>query len=278
MFSITIDRDNPDNVWVSTCGWVYNTPNRGDNWTRYRDGFNNRRIHDIELDPCDPRLDLRRLGRRALSQPTTAARRWYTYQRRVARRQHDRAPSAAARTASILGVEGDGVYVSNDDAKTFTRTCDGLRNLTHHLDRRRRRRSRRTSTRRSSSAARRAASIAPTDAGATWKKLADERPAAGALARHHASDAEVKFVAGTEKGFFWSSDGEEWTQAPPASYPIRVDKVLRFNKVALLRRDRRRASSPAATPARAGIAWPAPTTAPSTSPSATSARSARSSR
>src|SRR5207253_2226676 len=30
----------------------------------------------------------------------------------------------------VLGVEGDGIYVSDDDAKTFTRSCDGLRNLT----------------------------------------------------------------------------------------------------------------------------------------------------
>src|SRR5260221_1687420 len=52
MFSITVTEDDPDNIWVSTCGWVYNTRNRGENWTRYRDGFDNRRIHDIELDPC----------------------------------------------------------------------------------------------------------------------------------------------------------------------------------------------------------------------------------
>ncbi|HEX6159094.1 MAG TPA: hypothetical protein VF111_02940, partial [Thermoanaerobaculia bacterium] len=54
MFAIHIDERNPDNVWVSTCGWVYNSKNRGDLWTRYRDGFNNRRIHDVKTDPCDP--------------------------------------------------------------------------------------------------------------------------------------------------------------------------------------------------------------------------------
>lgn len=45
------------------------------------------------------------------------------------------------------------------------------------------------------------------------------------------ADAEVKFIAGTEKGFFWSNDGEQWTQAEPAGFPIRVDKVVRFNRV-----------------------------------------------
>jgi photosystem II stability/assembly factor-like uncharacterized protein len=44
-------------------------------------------------------------------------------------------------------------------------------------------------------------------------------------------DAEVKFVAGTEKGFFWSSDGAVWTQSAPANAPIRVDKIVRFNRV-----------------------------------------------
>ena len=53
MFSITMDSENPDNMWVATCGWVYNSKNAGNNWTRYRDGFNNRRIHDVEIDPCD---------------------------------------------------------------------------------------------------------------------------------------------------------------------------------------------------------------------------------
>src|SRR5207253_1723024 len=44
---------------------------------------------------------------------------------------------------------------------------------------------------------------------------------------------EMKFVAGTEKGFYWSSNGSEWTQAAPASTPIRVNKVVRYNKLRL---------------------------------------------
>ena len=129
----------------------------------------------------------------------------------------------------ILGVEGDGVYVSNDNAKTFTRSCDGLRNLTI------------TSIAADAAQPKNVyAAVAfggsssgiyrSTDAGATWKKLpTNDLPQVLSLVI--TEDAEVKFVAGTEKGFFWSADGEEWSQAPPASYPIRVDKVLRFNKV-----------------------------------------------
>jgi hypothetical protein len=41
----------------------------------------------------------------------------------------------------------------------------------------------------------------------------------------------VKFIAGTDKGFFHSSDGVEWKQSIPVNAPIRVDKVLRFSHV-----------------------------------------------
>jgi photosystem II stability/assembly factor-like uncharacterized protein len=43
-------------------------------------------------------------------------------------------------------------------------------------------------------------------------------------------DAEVRFVAGTEKGFFWSNDAAEWTQAEPSGFPIRVNRIIRFNR------------------------------------------------
>ena len=227
MFSITIDRYNPDKVWVSTCGWVYNTPNRGENWTRYRDGFNNRRIHDIELDPCDP--DSIFAGSVAgLYRSHDGGKTWYTISdeslvvNTIA--LHPQRPGRV-----ILGVEGDGVYISNDNAKTFTRSCDGLRNLTI------------TSIAADAAQPKNVyAAVAfggsssgiyrSTDAGATWKKLpTNDLPQILSLVI--TEDAEVKFVAGTEKGFFWSADGEMWSQAPPASYPIRVDKVLRFNKV-----------------------------------------------
>src|SRR5260221_7681042 len=38
MFQILVEHDDPDSVWVSTCGWVYNTRNRGENWTAFRVG------------------------------------------------------------------------------------------------------------------------------------------------------------------------------------------------------------------------------------------------
>ncbi len=227
MFSITIDRYNPDKVWVSTCGWVYNTPNRGENWTRYRDGFNNRRIHDIELDPCDQ--DSIYAGSVAgLYHSHDGGKTWYSIgDESLVVNTIALHPQRPGRV--ILGVEGDGVYLSNDDAKTFTRTCDGLRNLTI------------TSVAADAAQPKNVyASVAfggessgiyrSTDSGTTWTRLAtNDLPQVLSLVV--TEDAEVRFLAGTEKGFFWSSDGVQWTQAQPASFPIRVDKVLRFNNV-----------------------------------------------
>ncbi|MGH9420657.1 MAG: WD40/YVTN/BNR-like repeat-containing protein, partial [Thermoanaerobaculia bacterium] len=227
MFSITIDRYNPDKVWVSTCGWVYNTPNRGENWTRFRDGFNNRRIHDIELDPCDQ--DSIYAGSVAgLYHSHDGGKSWYAISdESLVVNTIALDPQRPGRV--ILGVEGDGVYLSNDNAKTFTRTCDGLRNLTI------------TSVAADASQPKIVyASVAfggsssgiyrSNDAGTTWAKLpASDLPQVLSLVV--AEDAEAKFVAGTEKGFFWSNDGVQWTQAAPAGFPIRVDKVLRFNSV-----------------------------------------------
>src|ERR1041385_8311146 len=128
MFAITIDPTNPDDVWVATCGWVYNTTNRGDLWTRYRDGFDNRRIHDVEVDPCDhQRVYAGSVA--GLYRTDDRGKSWY----RVSDESlvvnnialHPQRPHRI-----VLGIEGDGIYVSDDDAKTYTRSCEGLRNLT----------------------------------------------------------------------------------------------------------------------------------------------------
>lgn len=228
MFHITIDPKQPDNVWVATCGWVYNSTNGGDKWTRYRDGFNNRRIHDVDIDPCD--TDTVYAGSVAgLYRTEDAGKSWYvvTDENLVVNSVvlHPQRPNRI-----ILGIEGDGVYVSNDRGQSFQRTSDGLHNL-------------------------RITTIAPDpftkdrvyaavvfggnasgiyrsdDAGRTWAR-ASHTPLPEVLSMTIATeaDAEVKFMAGTEKGLFWSTDAQEWTQAEPSSFPIRFDKVVRFNR------------------------------------------------
>ena len=225
MFSITMAADDPDNIWVSTCGWVYNTRNRGENWTRYRDGFNNRRIHDIEVDPC--RKDALYAGSVAgLYRSEDTGKSWYLVSdeglvvNTIA--LHSQRPNRV-----ILGVEGDGIYVSDDAGRQFTRSCEGLRNLTIT-----------TIAADPQKAARVYAAVAfggsnsgiyrSDDAGATWARIS-VTTLPQVLSLTVTEDAEVKFVAGTEKGFFVSKDAVDWQQAPPSSFPIRVDKVVRYN-------------------------------------------------
>ncbi len=228
MFSITIDPENPDNLWVSTCGWVYNTANRGDKWTRYKDGFNNRRIHDIDIDPCD-RETLYAGSVAGLYRSEDKGKSWYTVSSEdLVINSVVLHPLRPERI--ILGIEGDGVYVSHDKAKTFTRSSTGLHNV-------------RISTVVADPNVKNRvyASVAfgggasgiykSDDAGKTWDRFSVTKlPDVLSLAISPEADAEVRFLAGTDKGFFWSQDGVEWTQAPPSDFAIRVDKVVRLNR------------------------------------------------
>lgn len=228
MFAITIEPEHPDSVWVSTCGWVYNSANGGDNWTRYRDGFNNRRVHTIEVDPCD-RSSIYAGSVAGLYRSDDRGRSWYVVSDEGFVINdivlHPQRPGRI-----ILGTEGDGVYVSNDNAKTFTRACDGLHNL------------RITSVVADPAAKDHVyASVVfggaasglyqSADAGATWSRISSALlPDVLSLTIADDPAAEPKLLAGTEKGFFWSNDGREWTQSEPSNFPIRVEKVLRFNR------------------------------------------------
>ena len=229
MFSITINPSNPDNIWVSTCGWVYGTENRGDKWTRYRDGFTNRRIHEIELDPCDPNTVY--AGSVAgLYRSDDRGKSWYT----VSDEElvinsvvlHPQRPDRI-----ILGIEGDGVYVSNDRAKTFTRMSEGLHNLRITAVVADARKQDRVYAAVGNGGA--ASGVYQSDdAGRAWNRVSITKlPEVLSLTIAQEEDAEVRFLAGTEKGFFWSADGATWTQSTPSNSPLRVDKLARFNRV-----------------------------------------------
>jgi photosystem II stability/assembly factor-like uncharacterized protein len=230
MFSITVEASNPDSLWVSTCGWVYNTANRGDKWTRFRDGFDNRRIHDIEVDPCDP--DSLYAGSVAgLYRSDDRGKSWYVVSDE-GMVVNSIALSPQRPDRIILGIEGDGVYVSEDRAKTFRRASNGLYNV------------RITSIVPDPSVKDRVyASVVSggdasgiyrsSDGGQTWEKASTAKmPDVLSLSISPTgddADTDPRFVAGTQNGFFFSTDGSEWTQAAPVNAVVRVDKVLRFN-------------------------------------------------
>src|SRR5207248_284894 len=198
--AIAIDPHDADYVLIGGLTGVYRSTDGGGSWEKISDQIN---VESLALDPrTHDRIYVGtwRQGTRS----DDGGKTWYTISdeslvvNTIA--LHPQRPGRV-----ILGVEGDGVYISNDNAKTFTRACDGLRNLTI------------TSIAADAAQPKNVyAAVAfggsssgiyrSTDAGATWKKLpTNDLPQILSLVI--TEDAEVKFVAGTEKGFFWSADG-----------------------------------------------------------------------
>jgi photosystem II stability/assembly factor-like uncharacterized protein len=221
IFTITVDREHPDSVWLATCGWVYHSTNGGERWTRHRDGFDNRRIHDIKIDPID--------DRRVLAGSVAGLYRTENRGASWSRITDDSlvinsiVVTAARPDRIILGTEGDGVYRSSDGGATFERTSNGLYNV-------------------------RVAAVVPdpverghlyaavisgnaasgvyhtTDGGETWSRMSrGQMPEV--LTLFVQKEGPARFIAGTEKGFFISADGIEWTE--PMILPIRVEKIVR---------------------------------------------------
>lgn len=222
IFTITVDSDDPDSVWLSTCGWVYHSENGGRKWTRYRDGFDNRRIHDVKIDPHD--------RRRVLAGSVAGLYRSEDKGASWSRISDDRmvinsiVVTAERPDRIILGTEGDGVYTSSDGGKTFSRTSEGLHNV-------------------------RVAAVTPDplvpgrlyaavifgntasgvyesrDGGESWARLStDALPEVLTLFVQDTGPA--RFIAGTEKGFFISGDGATWKET--SILPIRVEKIIRY--------------------------------------------------
>jgi photosystem II stability/assembly factor-like uncharacterized protein len=225
VFSINIDPNNPDDVWLGTCGWVYHSPNRGDNWTRYRDGFDNRRIHVTARDVINPSC-IYAGSVAGLYRTLDRGAKWerITDDRLVINQIgiHPERPNRI-----ILGTEGDGIYVSWDRGKTFHRHSQGLHNLrissivTDPANRD-------TAYAVKMFAGQSSGIYRTRDRGRNWEKM-NRTDLPEILTLVVQGEATPRFVAGTERGFYFSEDGAEWTRAEPATVPLRVEKVLRYN-------------------------------------------------
>jgi photosystem II stability/assembly factor-like uncharacterized protein len=227
VFAFNLDSRNPDNIWIATCGWVYNSPDRGDTWTRYRDGFNNRRVHAVDYDPLNANcVYAGSVG--GLYRTLDSGKSWQVISDENlvvnAIAIHPERPHRI-----ILGTEGDGVYVSPDRGKSFARSNRGLYNVkVTALVPDTRVPNRLYAAVMFGGAA--SGVYRSIDGGKNWDRLS-ATPLPEVLSLVMQDNVDVRFLAGTERGFFWSRDGIEWTQAKPFDQPIRVDKILPYNAV-----------------------------------------------
>lgn len=225
VFNIHLDPRNPDSIWIATCGWVYNTKDRGDLWTRYRDGFENRRIHDIVTDPSD--VSTVYAGSVAgLYKTSDAGKNW-------ARISDDNLvintiivdPRRPDRI--LLGTEGDGVYVSHDRGQSFQRSSVGLYNvkITSVVPDPRKRDTLYAVVYFGGAAS---GIWKSADAGRNWSRMSDPGlPEVRSLLVRR--EAEPRFIAGTERGLWTSNDGKTWRNAEPSGYPLRVERVVAWS-------------------------------------------------
>lgn len=225
VFSIDIDPRNPDDIWLSTCGWVYNSTDRGDKWTRYKEGFENRRIHTTARDVENPGC-IYAGSVAGLYRTLDSGKSWE-------RISDDRMvintltihPDRPERI--VVGTEGDGVYISYDRGETYERRSEGLYNVrigsvVVDPDRKG------TIYAVVRFAGSSAGIYRSNDGGERWSRL-NETPLPEILSLIVRSGSGNRFVAGTERGFFYSSDGSDWFRAEPATLPVRVEKILEYS-------------------------------------------------
>ncbi|MGK2858643.1 MAG: WD40/YVTN/BNR-like repeat-containing protein [Thermoanaerobaculia bacterium] len=227
VFSILIDEKAPDRIWASTCGWVYNSTNGGDAWTRVRDGLDNRRIHAIAIDPVErKRVFAGSVAGLYVTEDGGTSWKRITDDTKVV---NAIGISAARPDRIVLATEGDGIYVSRDRGATFTRSSDGLRNVrvTAIVS------DPETSGRVYAAVVHGNAASGiyeSSDAGERWIRLS-ETPLPEILTLVVQKGEGARFVAGTEKGFYWSVDGRTWTMAETPLLTLRVEKIVHYSDV-----------------------------------------------
>lgn len=123
VYSWDFASSDPRDIWVSTCGWVYRTQDGGDRWTRFKNGFTNRRSHNVRRDPNRPHVIYAgTVG--GLHRSTDDGETWSRISREtlvVTGLEVDR------RTGRLfIGTEGEGVFYSDDGGMTLQPGSVGL--------------------------------------------------------------------------------------------------------------------------------------------------------
>jgi photosystem II stability/assembly factor-like uncharacterized protein len=123
VYAWDFDASDPKDIWVSTCGWVYRTQDGGNRWTRFKNGFTNRRSHNVRRDPTRPRVIYAgTVG--GLHRSTDGGETWSRISREtlvVTALDVDR------RTGRLfVGSEGEGVFFSDDGGMTLQPGSVGL--------------------------------------------------------------------------------------------------------------------------------------------------------
>jgi photosystem II stability/assembly factor-like uncharacterized protein len=123
VYSWDFAASDPKDIWVSTCGWVYRTQDGGDRWVRFKNGFTNRRSHNVRRDPKRPEIIYAgTVG--GLHRSTDNGETWSRISREtlvVTALDVDR------RTGRLyVGTEGEGVFYSDDRGNTLAPGSAGL--------------------------------------------------------------------------------------------------------------------------------------------------------
>jgi photosystem II stability/assembly factor-like uncharacterized protein len=125
VFSLQPVAGRPGEVWASTCGWVYNTTNLGEKWTRYQEGMSERRTPAFHV------LSDGRLLAGTVAGLYMSADRGNSWKRvspdTLTIRSIAHHPMRTDRI--LVGTEGAGVWASHDGGKTFVKSSEGMTNV-----------------------------------------------------------------------------------------------------------------------------------------------------
>ena len=125
VMSITFDPANPDRVYASACSGIYHSDNGGAHWAKYGGiPFLSRRTQIIRQDPTNPAIvyagttdGLWKTTNAGTTWSRVSAPNWTISALILDSRRPGRI---------VLGVEGQGIYISHDSGSTFTATNEGF--------------------------------------------------------------------------------------------------------------------------------------------------------